>query len=169
MATHQCKCGASVEGRRTCMSCYGKLRAAGEIKPRAAQGLHALTDVDYDAKTGVCSICGPTHVYTRVRTRNGYRYPTAECPSLGQVRSRKSTLWVKYGVTVEQYESMLAAQDSRCAICRRESDKPLCVDHNHETGAVRGLLCWHCNIALGKLQDDPEVVRAALEYLLAYL
>jgi len=169
VATYQCsECGVSVERRRTCLSCYGKLRAAGKVRSRAAQGQHSLTNVDYDARTGVCSICGPTNVYTRMRTRDGHRYPTAECSAMSQVRAKKSTLWVKYGVTIEQYQTMLEAQDGRCAICRRESEKPLCVDHNHETGKVRGLLCWHCNIALGKLQDDPEVVRAALNYLIMH-
>jgi hypothetical protein len=170
MATYQCsECGVSVERRRTCLSCYGKLRIAGKIKPRAAQGQHSLTAIDHDAKTAVCSVCGPTRIYTRVRS-SGYR--DATCATQGSVeraRSRKgTTLWLKYGLTIKQYEAMLEEQGNRCAICHRASDKPLCVDHNHATGKVRGLLCWHCNIALGKLQDDPEVVRAALDYLVTH-
>ncbi len=64
---------------------------------------------------------------------------------------------------------MLATQGGRCAIC--ETDEPrgrhstFNVDHNHETGVVRGLLCCDCNLSIGKLGDDPARLRAAADYL----
>lgn len=73
-----------------------------------------------------------------------------------------------YGVTVEQYREMLARQGGVCAVCQREPDdaaRSLCVDHDHETGAVRGLLCRPCNAAIGLLEEDPDRLRAALAYL----
>ena len=72
-----------------------------------------------------------------------------------------------YGITIEQYDEMLAAQEGACAICRgTESGAPRWqVDHDHQTGTVRGLLCNSCNLALGLLKDSPEIVGAALNYL----
>lgn len=68
----------------------------------------------------------------------------------------------KYGLTVEQYDQLYAHQGGRCAACRRVDD--LCVDHNHETGEVRALLCHGCNTALGMLKDDPLRIRALAAY-----
>ncbi len=73
----------------------------------------------------------------------------------------------QYGLTLEEYEGMVAEQNGLCAICRHvcSTGQRLCVDHDHSTGRVRGLLCRSCNIAIGKLGDDPDLVRRALEYL----
>lgn len=61
---------------------------------------------------------------------------------------------------------MLEAQGGVCAICRRPSDPaPLHVDHDHRTGAIRGLLCSPCNTAIGLLGDDPDRMMAAAAYL----
>lgn len=84
---------------------------------------------------------------------------------------RKYTLKTVYNLTPEQVEKMLAEQGSVCAVCG--TDKPggprtaktWTVDHDHETGRVRGLLCTRCNRALGLLRDDPMVLRAAIAYL----
>jgi len=88
-------------------------------------------------------------------------------------RSQVARLRLKqYGLTAEQYAAMLEAQNHRCAICREPETaqrngqtKMLGVDHNHATGAVRGLLCLRCNTALGLLLDDTARLRAALAYL----
>lgn len=79
----------------------------------------------------------------------------------------KNRLLREFGITVEDYEAMLAAQGGVCAICAKEcrSGRRLAVDHDHVTGVVRGLLCLHCNLALGKFDDDPERIERALAYL----
>jgi hypothetical protein len=69
-----------------------------------------------------------------------------------------------YDMTPEDYAARLAFQDGRCAICREPMVSP-CVDHDHETGLVRGILCADCNGALGLLKDDPARLTAALSYL----
>lgn len=65
---------------------------------------------------------------------------------------------------------MLAAQDGRCAICRGEDPKHAnwSVDHCHATGAVRAILCSACNTGIGLLQDSPEIIAAALQYILRH-
>lgn len=72
-----------------------------------------------------------------------------------------------YGITTDQYDALLAAQDNRCAICRVDTPggKGWHVDHDHTTGAVRGLLCGHCNLGLGHFDDDAERLRAAIAYI----
>ncbi len=72
----------------------------------------------------------------------------------------------KYGIPYGTYATMLAAQDGGCAICGGEpTSKALHVDHNHETGVVRGLLCDNCNRGIGHLKESPEILRAAIAYL----
>jgi hypothetical protein len=76
----------------------------------------------------------------------------------------------KYGMEPDEWYRRQVEQDNRCAICRRRfgteryQDTPR-VDHDHATGAVRGLLCHPCNRALGLLHDDPDVFRRAADYL----
>ena len=83
-------------------------------------------------------------------------------------RHRHYTL-AKYGIGVEEYEALRLAQGNRCAICG--TDDPASnagewhVDHCHESGAVRGLLCSRCNIGLGYFKDDPARLTAAIKYL----
>lgn len=70
-----------------------------------------------------------------------------------------------YGVSEESFAAMLDAQQHKCAICSEDLKKPH-VDHDHETGHVRGLLCGQCNVGIGMLRDSPELLRAALAYLI---
>lgn len=86
--------------------------------------------------------------------------------------ARRALLKSLYGLTLEQFEGLLAEQGSRCAIChgtfvlegRREKMAPV-VDHCHKTGFVRGLLCVDCNFGLGRFADDRKRLRRAVAYL----
>jgi Autographiviridae endonuclease VII len=84
-----------------------------------------------------------------------------------RISDRKSHLKRKYGLTLEQYDEMHAAQDGVCAICRqpRPEDRSLHVDHDHDTGEIRGLLCFKCNNALGDFNDDHDLFQRAADYL----
>lgn len=89
---------------------------------------------------------------------------------LNQRRERNYKLRKKYGITPEQWDSMLLEQDLRCAICRvMFRDAPysgrICVDHCHKTNRVRGLLCVDCNHGLGKFKDDTALLLRAMQYL----
>ena len=86
------------------------------------------------------------------------------------------TIRVKYGITRLQYEALFEDQEGRCRLCKvlgSEVKRPgtsdptfgLCVDHDHNTGLVRGLLCNNCNRAIGLLQDNPELLDKASEYV----
>lgn len=73
----------------------------------------------------------------------------------------------RYGLTEFSFHSLLSSQGYRCAICIEPFDGVTVphIDHNHATGRVRGLLCNHCNTAIGKFRDSPERLMAAINYL----
>lgn len=109
----------------------------------------------------------------RQRRRDSYRKHYYE--SGGKLRDRGRYLRRTYGITLEEYQRMLEEQGGVCAICERPetrmnrsgtAQEVLCVDHDHETGEVRGLLCHDCNTALGKFGDDPQVILRAAAYLI---
>jgi hypothetical protein len=84
--------------------------------------------------------------------------------------NRKAHLKRKYDLTIEQYDDMARAQDFVCAICREpfkldSLDRGPCVDHCHETGRVRGILCWDCNRGLGGFKDNLQSLQEAINYL----
>lgn len=89
-------------------------------------------------------------------------------------RVRDANLRQKYGISLKQYNLMFEEQGGVCNICKRperivngKSKKiaPLAVDHCHDSGKVRGLLCFSCNIALGKFQDSPEILARAISHV----
>lgn len=73
-----------------------------------------------------------------------------------------------FNLTLQEFELLRTAQNNMCAICGKDfselKDNP-CVDHNHNTGKIRGLLCPHCNRGIGLLQDDPTICLKAYNYL----
>ncbi|MHA2044102.1 MAG: endonuclease VII domain-containing protein [Candidatus Thorarchaeota archaeon] len=72
----------------------------------------------------------------------------------------------KYNMTVEDYDTLLADQDGKCAICYSPpSSRRLDVDHNHSTGEVRGLLCAKCNTGIGLFDDSTVALQKAIDYL----
>ena len=84
------------------------------------------------------------------------------CPEAHRAKHYKR----RYGITLADYDRMLKDQDGRCKICgRTPGHTRLCVDHDHATGEVRGLLCKPCNQALGLFAEDPSIVAKAAEYL----
>lgn len=84
-------------------------------------------------------------------------------------RGRAEYLRRLYGIELEEFDRLLAEQGGRCAICQtpapQADEKAFCVDHDHVTGAVRGILCRPCNSGIGHLRDEPAIIRAALAYL----
>lgn len=74
-----------------------------------------------------------------------------------------------YGITIDEYKKMLAAQNHKCAICEVDEvysgKKGLFVDHDHESSEVRGLLCSKCNFLIGHAQEDVLILHKAIKYL----
>lgn len=80
---------------------------------------------------------------------------------------RRKNLRDRYGMSIEEYDALLASQDHKCAICGLEMDegKRLAVDHCHKTGKVRGIVHVRCNSGIASFLDSPEICRKAAEYL----
>lgn len=79
-------------------------------------------------------------------------------------RQTKAMNLKKFGLTLEDFETMVESQGGACAICSGIPDQ-LCVDHCHDTGKVRGLLCHRCNRGIGLLRDNPNILRKAATYV----
>jgi hypothetical protein len=83
-------------------------------------------------------------------------------------KNRARHLKNTYGISVNDYNDMFVNQNGCCKICNKHQkniNNTLCVDHCHETGKVRGLLCHNCNTMLGKAFDSKEILLTAIKYL----
>ena len=153
--------------RGRCSACYQRGRRAGKLPP--TPGRHVLTEVDLEAKVATCSQCGPS---TKIKVGPGHR---RECRGkIGAARKTEAgraaaKRWAKrpqysrYGLSEKEFAEMRDSQKGRCAIC--QSEDRLVIDHDHDTGAVRGLLCHGCNVGLGFFRDDPSRLEGAIAYL----
>lgn len=151
--------------RATCKECY---RNRPRIYAEAAQ-----------VSGKVCSVCGkwkPASEYYRHRIcRDGIETYCKQCKADKRrirdakypERVRSVDLKAKYGITIEQYHEMRERQEGHCAICGVEAGEKLVVDHNHQTGQVRGLLCHLCNAMIGCARESLDILAAAAAYLYA--
>jgi hypothetical protein len=121
---------------------------------------------------GVSSYCKPCAISNRLK--NYKNSPEKEKEKLKQYykknkeKSRSYSLKNLYGLTLEQFDAMKNAQGGSCKICKtHESNlkRRLFVDHCHETGYVRGLLCQSCNTMIGNAKDNILVLQSAINYL----
>lgn len=126
------------------------------------KGEYANGDTQYVAHCRACE-----------NKRNLERYHVKYKGNPARVSSYKYTLKTNYGLTQQDFQTMFDSQQGKCAICATvlynvftvSDGKRGCVDHCHHTGKVRGLLCNMCNSGIGKLKDDPKLIRKALVYL----
>jgi len=94
-------------------------------------------------------------------------------PHRSYLTMRKRNLKSRFGLSLEEYDEMLNKQKGGCALCGVTENKTtgtqkthnFCVDHSHDTGKVRGLLCTSCNRGLGFLKDSSEILKKAAEYV----
>ena len=109
------------------------------------------------------------------RTKIGFQSWCKVCskrtPESQARSSRKHRLKKMYGITEDIYNSMLIQQNYKCQICLKHPEEPnsrLVIDHSHQTGLVRGLLCSKCNAGIGLLCDKMEILEKAINYLKKY-
>lgn len=129
--------------------------------------------------TRVCSCCKvekPHEEFAKdSRKKFGLDYRCKECvrarsktydaSDAGQKRMRIGR-WAQQGINIthEEYVEQYTRLEGKCQICNKHF-KTLCVDHNHDTGKVRGLLCRPCNIAISALMEDKEIMQNAIKYI----
>ena len=129
---------------KTCMTC-GKEKFATDFYVRNKVSM---------VRHSECKIC------TGERVKNRHK----ENPE----RTRNNDLKRNYGITLQEHQEMYENQNGHCAICKKEGDgkwKKLCVDHDHETGKVRQLLCRRCNMVLGQVYDNISLLEEHIKYL----
>jgi len=119
---------------------------------------------DFSGKSSWCKACARD--YRRANYSHDY------------AKSRNQNLRTNYGISQEEYDLMFFQQGGVCAICHQPETtidgytgkpKALAVDHNHETGEMRELLCQACNHLLGWIEKDPQRVRLVMKYLSKHL
>jgi len=129
-----------------------------------------------------CTLCKESKpfeaFYNRKASKDGHSPHCIPCHK-GKAAERRATpeykVWkknrslvYKYGITLDEYNDMHYKQRGTCAICEKPEPiktQPLAVDHCHDTGKVRGLLCSNCNMGIGKLMDDEKIILKAAEYI----
>ena len=138
----------------------------------------------------ICTVCKKeldnSYYHKSKATKDGYGYRCKSCDreartkyrnenkeKFAEVNRKKQLKW-RYGITLEEYEEILNKQGGCCAICKTRENGVhgkrrswnWSVDHCHETGKVRGLLCNQCNRGIGMLGDSKESLQKALDYLI---
>ncbi|WP_155057541.1 endonuclease VII domain-containing protein [Streptomyces blattellae] len=147
-----------------CRGCVAGYSAAHYRRRREALGKPVREKVDVPAGHKLCRSCGEIKPHSE-----WHRNATASdglatcCRTCKADRGRQGHLKRQYGLTVTECDEMIASQMGLCVICLKAP--AVHVDHCHETGRVRGVLCFNCNSAIGKLGDDPDAVRRAAAYL----
>lgn len=122
-------------------------------------------------RCGRCQTTKPPEEFNKNSAKkDGLQERCRDCQKLhyesndGPIKNRAFQLKRKYDLTLESYDKMLLAQEGKCLICKNDEEK-LVVDHDHMTGAVRGLLCSGCNRGLGFFKDKAENLQRAAEYV----
>lgn len=183
-------CGRPVKSRSLCVKHYQRARRSGSIeRERSAICVDCDSVFEVEDRGPIPTRCPPCRQAWAVqRTRewqaanpekdkaNRQRYYDRVYPFRTYTEDDAQAAWVRrlkkhYGLTVGQYQQMLDRQNGTCAICDgppkgKGADRGRYhVDHCHETGKVRGLLCSSCNLAIGYLGDDARRVRRAARYI----
>lgn len=114
-----------------------------------------------------CKSCGtPMNAdeITSARKKDGY--PNGLCEDCRKKWKRRQNLKRRYNITPEEYDQLFVYQGKKCQICNDDlTDKRAVVDHCHDTGTVRGILCYPCNTAIGFLKDDVRIALRLIDYL----
>ncbi|WP_371648151.1 endonuclease VII domain-containing protein [Streptomyces mirabilis] len=142
----------------------GDCAAVSDRKRQAAMGRRVLSPEEVPEGHKHCLGCGEIKPHSEWhRNRSASDGLSARCKACRAVEGREGHLKRHYGMTEAERDEMVASQMGLCVICLKAP--AVHVDHCHETGRVRGVLCFNCNSAIGKLGDDPDAVRRAAAYL----
>ena len=158
-----CHPDRSLCGRGLCRPCYVKAWANGTLPPKRhrpptpSRRPDCHPDAVHEAK-GLCRSCYQHTYYQQNKER--YQRLNREWNKRHPLRKPLK----ERGMTYEQFIDMLAAQGGVCAICGRTTER-WCIDHDHKTERVRGILCIRCNAGLGQFLDDTALMNKAIQYL----
>ena len=175
-ADGKCACGC---GRQTSLAPHTD-KKRGWIKGQPTRFIRGHSSVSHGfpkAKEGYKWCCGCRQEKPKTEFHKGRYQPdklSSRCKSCASTdaskiephRKREYQLKNRYGIDSHEYNKLLKLQGNACAICRESNSvKPLCVDHDHVTGKVRGLLCKPCNFIIGFADDSAATLESAIAYL----
>ncbi len=144
------------DGMRQCNKCLQTLPVTSFTRLKKQEGLPTPHD-------NYCKACRSERTKESQRKRAREDGPVAT-----KRRYDNANLKRNYGITVDDYDEILGQQDGLCAICGTDDPRGkgrFYVDHDHDTGKVRGLLCAMCNTGIGMLKDSPSILASAINYL----
>lgn len=145
-----------------------KCSKCGEIKSIEYFNKNQSTRASSDGLQNQCKLCQKINTLSPKNKKS-----VAERNKTQHIKSYKHSWHIlnKYGLTVEQYNQRLESQNNCCAICKKpqkDENRAFAVDHCHKNKYLRGLLCMHCNSALGKFYDNISLLESAILYLKYY-
>lgn len=147
-----------------CRECVAEYSATHYRRRREAMGKPVREKVDVPAGSKLCRTCGEVKPHGEWhRNASASDGLSTRCKECRAALGREDHLRRSYGLTRAGRDALIASQGGVCCICL--SAVPAHVDHCHETGRVRGVLCFSCNAALGQFKDQPEVIRRAAAYV----
>lgn len=152
-------------GRGTCRTC---VNASSPRAPEKRAAWYARNRKDINVKSRARYWRDPSKHRVAAREYHARRVEDPTVREAIRVRAHFKGIRRQFGMTPEEYEARIASQGGGCAICGRPQGSDsfrLAVDHCHETGAVRGVLCRFCNLGIGLLGDSAAGVRRAAAYL----
>lgn len=152
-------CNKPIVAKELCQPHYDRLRRYGDLQLRPAElTCQTCKTIFKPRKTGnvakFCDECAIENHRSRMRADR-----------------RRKGLWEHYKLTLDEYQAMHDAQNGLCLICNKKTsgrgkkNNQLAVDHCHQTGHIRGLLCNKCNTAIGLFNDNIELLKNAQNYL----
>ncbi|MFG2951708.1 endonuclease VII domain-containing protein [Streptomyces adustus] len=143
-----------------CRECWAAYHQARQL----AKGKNVRPRVETPEGHKFCRSCGEVKPHSEWhRNATATDGLSTSCKSCRAAKGRAGHLKRHYGMTEAERDQMVASQMGLCVICLKAP--AVHVDHCHKTGRVRGVLCFNCNSAIGKLGDDPDAVRRAAAYL----
>ncbi|MFZ3593445.1 endonuclease VII domain-containing protein [Streptomyces sp. BH104] len=147
-----------------CRECVAEYSAAYYRRRQGARGKTVRAKVDVPEGHKLCRTCGEIKPHADWhRNASASDGLSTKCKTCRAIRGRQDHLKRNYNLTEAQRDEMVDSQMGICVICLKAP--AVHVDHCHETGRVRGVLCFNCNSAIGKLGDDLDTVRRAAAYL----
>ncbi|MGW0222267.1 endonuclease VII domain-containing protein [Streptomyces tendae] len=147
-----------------CRECVAEYSAAHYRRRREAMGLTVREKVDVPAGHKLCRTCGAIKPHSEWRRNATASVGLAtRCKACRAIQGREGHLKRHYGLTEAERDQLIAGQGGVCCICLAAPAAH--VDHCHETGRVRGVLCFSCNAALGQFKDRPDAIRRAAAYV----
>ena len=156
---YKTKNGYRVGLKKPCKSCSHSISRGG-------------TGTKYDINGNrQCKGCGDFLPLEAYYVKEGSKLGTSLCKTCSNKTSKEYNKSIyrykKYGITQELFNQTLKSQNNCCAICNKpfETLNDIRIDHNHKSFKFRGLLCHHCNVAIGHLNDNIQILKQAIKYL----